>query len=260
MRAALIVNEVTANPARNLARIVSAVEEAASQGAELALLPEMAVTGFIHSVDPGHDLPLGTPVPGAVTRRLGDVAQRLGLYLAIGLLERAGGALYDSGVLLSPEGPIALRYRRLHPRWHGWGADPAVYRQGTTLRSSDTPLGRFAFLICGDLFDDCIVVRARDLRPDWLLCPYARCFSDGSRSQRRWERRELPHYLAQVQRVKCTTLMVNYCSGRDLDSYFGGAMVISGSGELLAHLPLGEPGALVVDLPGPAPGALSRGR
>jgi predicted amidohydrolase len=251
MRAALVVNEVTADPKANLARIITAAEEAAARGAELVLLPETAVTGFVQNDDPGHDLPLGTPIPGAVTRRLGQVTQRLGVHLAIGLLERAGKALYDSAVLLSPEGRTVLRYRRLHPGWHGREANPCVYRQGTTLRSAETPLGRFAFLVCGDLFDDCIIVRARDLQPDWLLLPFARCFNDGSRSQRRWEQRELPHYAARVQRIRCTTLMVNYYSGRELESHFGGAVVVSGSGEVLAHLPLGRPGALVVDLPAP---------
>jgi predicted amidohydrolase len=251
MRAALIVAEVTADPEANLRHIATAVEVAAACGADLVVLPETAITGFAQNDEPNHDLPLAYPIPGALTRRLGGVAKQLGLYLAIGLLERAGRVLYDSAVLLSPQGSLALRYRRLHPGWHGREADPSVYRQGTTIRSVETPLNRFAFLVCGDLFDDCIVVRARDLRPDWLLLPFARCFNDGSRSQRRWERRELPRYIARVRRAKCTTLLVNYYSGRGLGSYFGGAMVVSGAGEVLAHLPLGRPGMLLVDLPEP---------
>jgi predicted amidohydrolase len=254
MHAALIVNQVTADREANLAQVACAVSAAAASGAELIVLPEMAATGLVNNGDPDHDLPLGETIPGPLTRRFGRVARRRGLYLAIGIMERVGRALYDSAVLLSPEGRIILHYRRIQPQWHASSADPSIYRQGELLPVANTPLGRFVFLICGDLFDDSITTRVHGLHPDWVLFPFARCFSDGSRSQRRWEQRELPQYAKQVGKIGCTTLMANYCSERDLGSYFGGAMVVSGSGEVVAHIPLGEPGTLLVDLATPVSG------
>jgi predicted amidohydrolase len=254
MRAALIVNQVTADREANLAHIGTAVSAAAASGAELIVLPEMAATGLINNGDPDHDLPLGQIIPGPLTRTFGKMVRRDGLYLAVGIMEREGNALYDSAVLLSPEGRIVLHYRRIQPHWHAPSADPAVYRQGEMVPLANTPLGRFVFLICGDLFDDGIAARARELQPDWVLFPFARCFADGSRSQRRWAQSELPQYATQVQKVGCTTLMVNYCSERDPDSYFGGAMVMSGSGQVLSHIPLGKPGTLLVDLAVPSSG------
>jgi beta-ureidopropionase len=67
---------------------------------------EAAVTGFAARNDPAADLALGEPVPGPATGALGQVARRLGLWVAFGLFERAGGALYDSAVLLDRQGEL----------------------------------------------------------------------------------------------------------------------------------------------------------
>ena len=249
MRAALIVNRVWPDVEANRSAIVSAAHRAADAGAELVLFPEAALTGLINNDDPMHDLPLGQPIPGPFTAELAALAHERGIHLAIGLLERDGGRLYDSAVLMSPAGEVALHYRRIQPQWHGKRADSLVYCQGTELPKVQTALGSMALLLCGDLFDDGLVQRVRALRPDWLLFPFARCFGGGGWDQRRWDEEERATYIARVRMVGATTLMVNYLADKELEGgAFGGAMVVSGDGELLASLPLGEPGMLLVEV------------
>ncbi len=251
MRAALIVNLVTSDREANLARIVSSAESAAAEGAELVVLPEAAATGLIIRDDLSHDLPLGQPIPGPLTDELGGFVRRARVHLAIGVLERAGDALYDSALLLDPAGEIVLHYRRIQPQWHGRAADPDVYREGDSVAGADTALGRFATIICGDLFDEDVLTQVRAVDPDWLLFPFARCFSDGSYDAARWESEEMPEYLAQIREAGRPTLMVNYLSEPELDGYFGGAAVVSGGGRVIASLPIGRAGTLLVDLERP---------
>jgi N-carbamoylputrescine amidase len=248
MRAALIVNPVGTDEDENLQAVRGAVSSAAAAGANLVVLPETAITGLVNNGDPAHDLPLGKAIPGPLTDELAKLAQRCGLHLAIGLFERTGNALYDSAVLLSPQGHMLLHYRRIQPQWHGPRVDPAVYRQGSRVPAADTPLGRFAIILCGDLFDDDVVSRVCVARPDWLLLPLARCFGEGSYDQERWDRDELPLYLERLRAVGCPTLMVNYFSEPDCNAYFGGALVVSALGEVMASWPLGQAGTLLVDL------------
>jgi len=251
MKAALVVNSVLPDREANLASILAMASEAADKGVDLVVFPEAALTGLINNEHPARDLPLGEPIPGPATEKLSAFTRARGVWLAIGMLERDGERLYDSAVLLSPDGAIALKYRRIQPQWHGRNADPFVYCQGTELPKADTPLGSFVFLICGDLFDDAIVQRARDLRPDWLLFPFARCFSDGSHNQERWDREEAPQYAQRVRRVGCTAFMTSYLSGEGLHENglsFGGAMVVSGDGTIVETFPLGRMGMLVVDV------------
>jgi predicted amidohydrolase len=250
MRAALAVNKVGRDVEVNLTTIVGMAEEAAHSGAQLVVFPEAALTGLINNDDPTHDLPFGQTIPGPATDVLSRATREHDLWLAIGLLELDGDRLFDSAVLLGPDGQIALKYRRNQPQWHGKDADPMVYCQGSEVPKADTPLGRFTILICGDLFDDAIVQKARSLQPDWVLLPFARSFGDRSVDQARWDREEVPEYTKRATMTGATCLMVNYLGGKDLeeDATFGGAMVVSTRGEIIDRLPLGETGLLMVDL------------
>jgi len=248
MKAALVVNPVLTDIDTNLATILNLANEAADTGAEVVVFPEAALTGLINNDEPAHDLLLGQPIPGPVTAVLAKLACERSIWLAIGLLEREGDKLYDSAVLFTPDGEIGLKYRRIHPKWHGGNADPSIYCQGTKLSKVETPLGTFAFLICGDLFDDELIQRVRNLRPDWLLFPFARRFRDRSYDQERWDREEKPEYAQRVKLAGITTLMTNYVSDRDFSGSFGGAMVVSSNGNVVDSLPLGKPGILTVNL------------
>ena len=252
MKTALVVHRVVHSVETNLRTILRGIEEAGAAGADLVLFAEAALTGLINDDRPLHDLPLGSEVPGHVTTQLAAAASARGLWLGLGLLEREGGRLYDTALLFTPAGRLALRYRRIQPQWHGAHADPSVYAHGTELPVAHTPLGAFAFLICGDLFDDPLIERFRALEADWLLCPLARCFSDGAVDQRRWEEEELPDYVERVQRAGTTALMVNYLAEQGLSGgAFGGAWVIRPDGAIVASLPLGQEGMLLVDLERP---------
>jgi N-carbamoylputrescine amidase len=250
MRAALVVHRPAPAFGASLAAMEQAVGEAADAGAHLVLFPEAAPTGLVNNDDPAHDLPLGQPIPGAVTDRLSALARRRGIWLATGLLEREGPCLYDSAVLLDPHGAIAFRYRRIQPQWHGRDADARVYRQGERVEAAATPMGRVTCLLCGDLFDDAIVEQTRALEPDLLLFPFARNFGDGSFDDARWLRDEQPAYAARAACVGCTTLMVNSLDDPTASDYptFGGALVVSPAGDVLARKPLGEPGTLYAEL------------
>lgn len=152
MKTAFAVNRILPNPDANLAVLLSMANKATDAGAELGLFPEAALTGLINNDDPDHDLPLGQRIPGPVTDVLSDLSRDRSLWLSIGLLERAGDKLYDTAVLFTPDGDIGLKYRQIHPGWHSPDADPNVYDHGSAVPTLETPFGRMAFLICGDLF------------------------------------------------------------------------------------------------------------
>jgi predicted amidohydrolase len=249
MKAALVVNLVTPNVSANLAAILDKIAEAAAQGAELVVFPEAALTGLINDDQPEQDLPLGHEIPGEITRQLAVQCQVNAVWLAIGLLEREAERLYDSAILIAPDGEIKLKYRRISKGWHGPQADAGVYGHGSEIPTFQTPFGTLAFLLCGDLFDDGIIERVRQLHPDWLLLPFARNFDDYTIDQPRWDREEMPNYARRVHLAGVPALMVNYLAVPELeDGSFGGAWYVNAAGEILASLPLGEAGLLNVDL------------
>jgi len=247
MRFALVVNPVTRDWKANLSSTIQLIHEAASNDSNLVLLGEMAVTGMVNNDDPCHDLPFGEIIPGPITDQLSITASSLSIWLAFGLLELDGGLLYDTALLLSPNGEVRLKYRRVNPQWHGVHADPAIYRQGTELQKVDTDFGSVLFLICGDLYDESLRSQANDLRPDWILHPHARSFYDRSQDQDKWTRKELPDYQRLVRSIGAPMLATSYLCvdafSEEADTY-GGAMVLDRDGRLVAAHPLGQAGIL----------------
>jgi len=248
MKVALVVNQVTANLDANYEKVLSCIDECAQNGAQLIVFGEAAMTGLINTDEPTHDFPLASPVPGPITDALCKKATELNVHIATGILEKDGSKLYDSAVLISPAEGIVLKYRRMSPGWHGASADPKIYSEGTKCNKCYTPLGSFAFLICGDLFDEHIRAEVCKLHPDWLLHLMARSLEDGSFDQAQWDKEKL-EYVEQVKACGITTLMVNYLASAELeDKNFGGAMVVLPSGQILSDLTIGKEGILYVEL------------
>ena len=252
MKAALVVHKksIAWTLENNLSEIEKMASAAAVENADLVLFPELAAMPGDNTDEPEHDLPLGEPIPGQVTDFLASMARAQGIHLSIGLLERDGNALYDCAILFGPEGEIKLKYRRIQPQWHGRNADLEVYRQGDEMPLASTTLGTFCLAICGDLFASAIVSRIRQNSPDYVLWPIARNFSDGSFDQDKWDREEEPHYVAAAASTTSTTLMVNEMVEPTSSKYpaFGGALVVSSNGQIIARWPLGKPGILYVEV------------
>jgi predicted amidohydrolase len=248
MKVALAVPCLTTDRAANIAAVAELTREAARQGARLVVFPEAVLTGFVNTGDPAHDRLLAVPIPGPETEHLASVARECSLHLALGLLERDADAIYDSAILFGPDGRILLKYRRISPTWHGRQADPTVYREGTTIPVCHTPLGSFAFLICGDITFDNITDRVRALKPDWLLFPLARQFDEDVHDEREWKEQEIPFYGERVARMGANTLLVNYVG--EMDPCFGGAVAYLSDGQVKARHPLHQPGLLLVEFPG----------
>ena len=149
---------------KTLARGVELLEEAAAGGAKLVSFPETWVPGYpewVWRLRPGDDYGLSGDIhkrllENSVDLKAGQLkpiqaaARRLKVTVSIGIHERDGefsrGTLYNTVVLIGPDGEVLNRHRKLmptNPERMVWGAGDA-----TGLRVSDTPSGRVGALIC----------------------------------------------------------------------------------------------------------------
>jgi formamidase len=117
---------------------------------QLVLLPELllAAEGPL-LVGPSAPLrEVAQPIPGPVTDRLGDLAADTGLWLVPGTLYELGDddLIYNTAVVVSPEGKVAASYRKIFP-WQPYehttpGHECTVF---------DLPgIGRIGLAICYD--------------------------------------------------------------------------------------------------------------
>src|SRR5258708_3554996 len=97
----------------NLGRIRIELGEAASHGARLVVFPECALTGYgFESREEA--LPHAEPIPGSSTEALARDCRQLGVWAAIGLLERDDeDNLFNACALLGPRGEL-FSYRKIH--------------------------------------------------------------------------------------------------------------------------------------------------
>ncbi|MCS7166999.1 MAG: carbon-nitrogen hydrolase family protein [Gemmatales bacterium] len=110
--AAVQMNVHFADKLRNLQRMRQALREAASQGAHLVIFPECCLTGYVFD-DKSAALALAEPIPGPSTVELSLICREHEVFVIYGLLERDHERLYNSCVLVGPEGVVAS-YRKVH--------------------------------------------------------------------------------------------------------------------------------------------------
>jgi predicted amidohydrolase len=144
--AAAQIEPKLAEPERNLEACLARLEEAAAAGAELLVLPECAIPGYMFE-SAEEALPFAEEVPGPSSEVLERESRRLGMHVVCGLLERDGDALRNAAVLVGPDGLIGT-YRKTHLPF--LGVDRFVV-PGDELSVYDTPLGRIGVEICYDL-------------------------------------------------------------------------------------------------------------
>jgi predicted amidohydrolase len=112
----------------NLARAETLIRTAAARGAAVVCLPEVAVQGYPRVQLPPETSPdepkiaekrarileAAEPVPGPSTDRLSRLARELRLWIVAGVDENRGGRLFNSAILIDPEGAIAGKYSKVH--------------------------------------------------------------------------------------------------------------------------------------------------
>src|SRR5438046_5804581 len=85
-------------------------------------------------------------IPGPDSDRLAEIARTHGVWLAVGANELERGTIYNSLLLYSPAGELALQHRKLMPTNHErlvWGLG-----DGTGLETIQTDAGKVGGLIC----------------------------------------------------------------------------------------------------------------
>lgn len=154
----LIQLDAQGNVAANLDRAEAMIVDAAGRGAQLITLPEVMHLR-VGPADWGRYRDAAEPVPGPITERFGELARRLGVHVLLGSIGEQGGdpqRIYNTSVLLGPDGGVLARYRKIHL------FDVSVDAQtgdresdrclaGDEVVTADTALGMLGLSICYDL-------------------------------------------------------------------------------------------------------------
>lgn len=129
----------------NRTRTLEFIHDAANRGADIVILPELSISGY--SADQSQLEPASEELNGTTLKVWTEAAAKLNVVIAGGFCERAVGKLYNSALLVGPNG-LLLHYRKLHL----FDREKLVFAQGDRgLAVADTPFGRIGLCVCYDL-------------------------------------------------------------------------------------------------------------
>lgn len=135
----------TESAAASVGQFLAAAARLAPEKSDVILLPEgitVVGTGKTYAE-------VAESIPGETTARLGELARRRHAYVAAGIYEREGAAIYNTAVLIDRAGNVVGKYRKVYlPREEVEagltpGFDYPVFR---------TDFGTVGLMICYDVF------------------------------------------------------------------------------------------------------------
>ena len=166
-RLALVQAEpVMFDKAASLSKALSLIEEAAANGAELIVFPELFIPGYPIGMNFGFSMGKRTEAGradwarycdasvvagGEEFRQLSESAVKSGAYISLGFSERDAviGTLYNSNVIFEPDGSFKV-HRKLKPT----GSERVVWGDANQgyFPVTDTPWGPIGSLICWESY------------------------------------------------------------------------------------------------------------
>ena len=140
--AAVSMNSELGKPQQALERIAHFCEQATAEKADLALFPELVIHGHCTP----NTWELAEPVPaGPSVLRLIEMARQYDLHLAVGLSEKEDSIVYNTQVVVGPDGYLG-KQRKLH-----MSRDEVMfYKGGREICVFDIGKCKFGIVICYD--------------------------------------------------------------------------------------------------------------
>ena len=133
------------SPRENCAEYAPFIKAAAQQKANLVVLGETVPTVKVKQ----KLAEIAELIPGPTTGYFGELARENNLHIVLSLYERAGHLIYNTAVLLGPDGRLIGKYRKvcLPPSEVANGIAP-----GSDYPVFDTKIGKIGMMICYDGF------------------------------------------------------------------------------------------------------------
>jgi nitrilase len=186
-------------------------------------------------------------IPGPDSDRLAEIARTHGIWLAVGANELERGTIYNSLLVYSPEGELALHHRKLMPTNHErlvWGLG-----DGNGLEAVATDVGKVGGLICWENLMPLARFALYQSGVEVYLAPTADDSEDWQDSMKHIAREARAFVLSccVFQRVSSYPEDVPLAEGHELLGA-GGSAILAPDGSYLAGPLWNEEGVLYAEL------------
>jgi N-carbamoylputrescine amidase len=235
--------------AANIAAVAALAEEAAQQGAQLILPPELFSGPYFCKVEDEANFALARPAaehPSVVAMQ--KLARQLKVAIPTSFFERDGQHYYNTVAMIGPDGAIMGTYRKSHiPDGPGY-EEKYYFRPGNDgFKLWELFGARIGVGICWDQwFPECARAMAL-MGAEMLLYPTAigsEPYDPGLDTSRMWRRAMIGHAVSNCMPVAAA----NRIGTEDGQAFYGHSFIADEWGDLVAEFGAAESGVLVAAL------------
>lgn len=235
---------VTRDIRHNVAAMVAEMERH-SGDCELLVFGESALQGFeclTWNYEIDCHMAVTQDAPPILQMR--QAAQRLGVGVSFGYVERVNEKLFSSQIVIDQYGEVVYNFHRVSVGWKAYWRTDQHYREGEAFETFCYGGKKLAIALCGDLWTEGRPEEMRRCNPDVVLWPVWCNFPSQD-----WNLTIKYEYAQQAARCGECVLYVNpFCVDTQVrDAATGGAAYFQG-GTITAELPAGKPGVLIVSI------------
>ncbi len=180
--AGLIMRWITGDREANIKRFEKLAREAVSGGAKIICTPESFLDGY-SVTSPGLTedkfRQLSEDVTsGGYMARLRQLAGECDVHFVVGLAERDGEKIYNSAILIGPDGSVLGTYRKKYL----WPTEIDWYTAGEILPAFATEFGKIGMMICSDRRQPAAIAELKRNGADLVFCLAGGGYGDESDS------------------------------------------------------------------------------
>jgi NAD+ synthase (glutamine-hydrolysing) len=232
------LNTVVGDLDGNVARILAAYDEAEAAGCDLAIFPELAITGY-----PPEDLVLKPGFVASNREALAKVAAHTGRCAAVIGFVDAGRDLHNAAAVCAMGEVVGTYHKRLLPNY-------AVFDEQRYFAPGDHPLQLFeiagvkvGIAVCEDVWGPDGPIAAQSAGGAELIAiPNGSPYFQG----RQVERERM--VATRAEDAHCHIAYVNQVGGQDELIFDGASFIVDDNGDIVARLPQLRECTTVVDL------------
>ncbi len=213
------------NKEANLQKIEMLTVKAKEQGADLAIFPELSLSGYVVR-DQFYEL--AETIPGPTVERVEALTKKTGVHVIFGmpeLSEKTQATIFNTAVFVGPKGLIG-KYRKMYLPTHSVFEEKRYFRPGYQTAAFETDLGNIGLCICYDIFFP-EVLRLTRLKGAQLIV----CISASPAV-----RRSYFETLTCARAIENTAFLayVNLAGVQDGLQFWGGSRLVGPAGDVLA--------------------------
>lgn len=235
----------------NIAKAEQMVRKAASEGANIILLPELFENQYFCQIeDYSHYLLAEDYDDSKTIKHFQGVAKELGVVLPISFFERSGNCFYNTIAIVDADGTVLGKYRKSHIPTGECYEEKFYFTPGDTgFKVWKTKFGRIGVGICWDQWFPetarCMALKGAEI----LLFPTA----IGSEpvmtidSKNHWQNTMKGHAAANIMPLVASNRVGPESYGNSSMKFYGSSFIADQNGEKVKELNREEEGILVAE-------------